>query len=132
MRILRQMWNQKGLDAAVEDVPEDRYGFSNIAENISRSILSLPQDASNIVGIEGAWGSGKTSLLNLILKNLTLNKDSHTHVLHISPWLSGGTPVEALFLPVATVIQQEMEKRHPPKGFKNSGVNICCRRKRRK
>lgn len=118
MRILRQLWNQKGLDAAVEDIPEDRYGFSNIAENISRSILSLPQEASNVVGIEGAWGSGKTSLLNLILKNLALNKDGHTHVLHISPWLSGGTPVEALFLPVATVIQLEMEKRHPPKGFK--------------
>ncbi|HGX5408826.1 TPA: hypothetical protein ACNE19_004777, partial [Escherichia coli] len=40
------------------------------------------------------------------------------HVLHISPWLSGGSPVEALFLPVATVIQQEMEIRYPPKGFK--------------
>lgn len=66
MKILRQLWNQKGLDAAVEDVPEDRYGFGNIAENISRSILTLPLEASNVVGIEGAWGSGKTSLLNLI------------------------------------------------------------------
>ncbi|EOZ5281598.1 P-loop NTPase fold protein [Escherichia coli] len=60
MTILRQLWNQKGLDAAVENIPEDRYGFSNIAENISRSILSLPQDSSNVIGIEGAWGSGKT------------------------------------------------------------------------
>ncbi|WP_320699772.1 KAP family P-loop NTPase fold protein [Enterobacter bugandensis] len=118
MKVLRQLWNQKGLDAAVEDVSEDRYGFSNIAENISRSILSLPQEASNVVGIEGAWGSGKTSLLNLILKKFAQNKDGYTHVLHISPWLSGGSAIEALFLPVATVIQQEMEKRHPPKGFK--------------
>ncbi|HBS2063248.1 TPA: exclusion suppressor FxsA [Klebsiella pneumoniae] len=118
MKILRQLWNQKGLDAAVENVPEDRYGFRNIAENISRSILSLPQVASNVVGIEGAWGSGKTSLLNLILKNLAQNKDGHTHVLHISPWLSGSDPVEALFLPVATVIQQETDKRYPPTGFK--------------
>ncbi|HCB2308440.1 TPA: NTPase, partial [Escherichia coli] len=91
MKILRQLWNQKGLDAAVEDVSEDRYGFSNIAENISRSILSLPQEASNVVGIEGAWGSGKTSLLNLILKKFAQKKDGHTHVLHISPWLSGGS-----------------------------------------
>lgn len=51
MKILRQLWNQKGLDAAVEDVPEDRYGFGNIAENISRSILTLPLEASNVVGI---------------------------------------------------------------------------------
>lgn len=118
MTILRQLWNQKGLDAAVENVPEDRYGFSNIAENISRSILSLPQDSSNVIGIEGAWGSGKTSLLNLILKSLNNAKDGRTHVLHISPWLSGSSPVEALFLPVATVIQQEMEKKYPPKGIK--------------
>lgn len=87
MIILRQLWNPKGLDAAVDNVREDRYGFSNIAENISRSILSLPQEASNVVVIEGAWGSGKTSLLNLILKNLVEYKDGHTHVLHISPFL---------------------------------------------
>lgn len=51
MKILRQLWNQKGLDAAVEDVPEDRYGFGNIAENISRSILTLPLDVNaKIIG----------------------------------------------------------------------------------
>lgn len=118
MTMLRHLWNQKGLDAAVETAPDDRYGFKTIADNIARSVLSLPPDTSNVIGIEGAWGSGKTSLLNLILKRLNQTKDGHTHVLHISPWLSGSSPVEALFLPVATVIQQEMEKRHPPKGFK--------------
>ncbi|MFP1455920.1 P-loop NTPase fold protein [Escherichia coli] len=99
-----------------------RYVFGHVAENISRSILTLPLEASNVVGIEGAWGSGKTSLLNLILRNLALKKDAHTHVLHISPWLSGGSPVEALFLPVATVIQQEMEIRYPRRASKSSGV----------
>ncbi|MCS5958279.1 hypothetical protein LNO18_15820 [Klebsiella variicola subsp. variicola] len=51
--------------------------------------------------------------MNLILKNLAEYKDGHTHVLHISPWLSGNDPVEVLFLPVATVIQQETDKRYP-------------------
>ncbi|HHU4129477.1 TPA: KAP family P-loop NTPase fold protein, partial [Klebsiella michiganensis] len=118
MKIRRQLWNREGLDAAVESAADDRYGFKTIAENIAQSVLSLPLDTSNVIGIEGAWGSGKTSLLNLILKSLNQTKDGHTHVLHISPWLSGSSPVEALFLPVATVIQQEMEKRHPPKGLK--------------
>ncbi|MQB56050.1 P-loop NTPase fold protein [Rahnella sp. RcJ3] len=118
MPLLRQLWNPKGLDAAVESAPDDRYGFKNIADNISRSILSLPQEASNVIGIEGAWGSGKTSLLNLILKSLNQKKDGHTHILHISPWLSGSSPVAALLLPVATIIQQETEKRHPPTGLK--------------
>lgn len=118
MIMLKQLWNLKGLDAAVETTPDDRYGFKTIADNISRAILSLPQDASNVIGIEGAWGSGKTSLLNLMLKSLNQTKDGHTHVLHISPWLSGGSPVAALFLPVATVIQQEIEKRYPPTGFR--------------
>lgn len=118
MPVLKKLWSAKGLDAAVESAPDDRYGFKAIADNIARSVLSLPQDASNVIGIEGAWGSGKTSLLNLILTSLNQTKDSNTHVLHISPWLSGNSPVEALFLPVATIIQQEMEKRHPPTGFK--------------
>lgn len=118
MPLLSELWNVKGLDAAVEITPDDRYGFKNIADNVSRSILSLPQVASNVIGIEGTWGSGKTSLLNLVLKSLDQEKDGRTHVLHISPWLSGGSPVEALFLQVATIIQQETEKRYPPKGFK--------------
>ncbi|MEJ5174613.1 KAP family P-loop NTPase fold protein [Erwinia sp. MYb416] len=118
MPLQRELWNPRGLDAAVESAPDDRYGFNNIADNVSRSILSLPQDSSNVIGIEGAWGSGKTSLLNLILKSLNQKKDDHTHVLHISPWLSGGGPVAGLFLPVATIIQQETEKQHPPTGFK--------------
>ncbi|MDM2857205.1 P-loop NTPase fold protein [Citrobacter sp. Cpo071] len=118
MTMLKQLWNQKGLDAAVETATDDRYEFKTIADNIARSVLSLPQDTSNVIGIEGAWGSGKTSLLNLILKSLHQTKDGRTHVLHISPWLSGSSPVEALFLPVATIIQQEMERRHPLKGFK--------------
>lgn len=43
MKILRQLWNQKGLDAAVEDVPEDRYGFGNIAENGTVAKLAMRQ-----------------------------------------------------------------------------------------
>lgn len=117
MTLQKQLWNKKGLDAAVENVPEDLYGFKNIADNISRSILSLPQDASNVIGLEGAWGSGKTSLLNLILESLNTNKDGHTHVLHISPWLSDSSPVAALFLPVATIIQKETERLKPPAGI---------------
>ncbi|WP_252345168.1 P-loop NTPase fold protein [Escherichia coli] len=104
---------------------------------ISQKIYPVPSllflwRLQNVVGIEGAWGSGKTSLLNLILRNLALKKDAHTHVLHISPWLSGGSPVEALFLPVATVIQQEWKYAIPRRASKSSGVNICCHRKLKK
>nr|QTX14952.1 hypothetical protein [Klebsiella pneumoniae] len=45
MKILRQLWNQKGLDAAVENVPEDRYGFRNIAEKYL-PIHSFPSTGS--------------------------------------------------------------------------------------
>ncbi len=41
MKILRQLWNQEGLDAAVESAADDRYGFKTIAENIAQSVLSL-------------------------------------------------------------------------------------------
>nr|QTX14951.1 hypothetical protein [Klebsiella pneumoniae] len=53
----------------------------------------------------------KTSLLNLILKSLFFSTRMDTRMYCMfPPWLSGSDPVEALFLPVATVIQQEMEK----------------------
>ncbi|MEA9392651.1 P-loop NTPase fold protein [Acerihabitans sp. TG2] len=101
-----------GLDASVHHPDEDRYGFTHVAEQLARAITGLGRDGSAVIGIEGAWGSGKTSLLNLLRLALEAGLDERTFVLSVSPWLDGGSvsPVESLLLPVAAIIAEE-EKR---------------------
>ncbi|MGT3165341.1 KAP family P-loop NTPase fold protein [Yersinia enterocolitica] len=102
-----------GLDASVTHPDEDRYGFTHVARQLARSIKGIGRDGSAVIGIEGAWGSGKTSLLNLLRVALENDREERTFVLSVSPWLDGGSisPVESLLLPVAAIIAEEEERK---------------------
>lgn len=58
-----------------------RYGFS---KRIAETIIQRNQDDGVVIGIYGAWGEGKTSVLNFIKKEL----DEQENILTISlnPW----------------------------------------------
>ena len=103
-----------GNDNPVTDPEEDRYGFTELAEKLSDSIIRLDRSISTVIGIEGRWGAGKTSLLNLLLKRMTEKSPEGTHVLQISPWLmpSGDSAAEALLLPVAAILDEKAAKEH--------------------
>ncbi|EPU8562843.1 KAP family P-loop NTPase fold protein [Yersinia enterocolitica] len=100
-----------GLDASVTHPDEDRYGFTHVARQLALSIKGIGRDGCAVIGIEGAWGSGKTSLLNLLRGELDIVREDRTFVLSVSPWLDGGSisPVESLLLPVAAIIAEEEE-----------------------
>jgi hypothetical protein len=101
------------LDRSVVNSDEDRYGFSYVAQQLAHAIDGIGREGSAVIGIEGAWGSGKTSLLNLLRVALEEKLEDRTHVLTISPWLDGGgnSPVESLLIPVAAIIAIEEESR---------------------
>lgn len=108
-----QQSSGKHPDRAVSTAEEDCYGFTHIATELARAIQGIGREGSAVIGIEGAWGTGKTSLLNLLRLALDEQKEERTYVLNISPWLDGSdTPlVSSLLLPVAGIIAEEEEKR---------------------
>ncbi len=53
-------------DAPIEDPDRDRLGFGDLARHLAGALRS----GGLVVGIEGKWGSGKSSLANLALKHL--------------------------------------------------------------
>lgn len=57
-------------DAPVSELDDDTLGFNNQAIAIAKEIGTLTRDHSWSVGIVGRWGSGKTSFMNLIKKQL--------------------------------------------------------------
>jgi len=80
----------------LEDVPihtpdQDRLGRSIFAKGLAESILSWRGEESIVIGIHGVWGSGKTSILNLIeyfLKESAkgMIEEERPVILRFNPW----------------------------------------------
>ncbi len=80
--------DQLGRDAPITRMAEDRLGFAPLAKHLAK--VFLHNDLSNglVVGIEGEWGSGKSSLANLTLDMLEKEKNGPI-IIRFSPWIVG-------------------------------------------
>jgi len=85
----KQNHDVKG-DQALRDDDEDKLGFKEVAQRIATSLVDRASDDGLVVGVEGAWGSGKSSLLFLIGQELrNLPQDRRPTVINFRPWLVG-------------------------------------------
>lgn len=74
------------LDNPIKTREDDLLNREPLAIRIAEEISHFSSDGSSesfVVGIEGDWGSGKTSLINLVLKNL---KSSNFLIIKFNPW----------------------------------------------
>jgi predicted KAP-like P-loop ATPase len=53
-------------DSPIETPNDDRYGISGFARAIATSILNLREPVGMVIAVNGVWGSGKTSVINLV------------------------------------------------------------------
>ena len=53
-------------DAPIKTRSEDRFKRYPFAKRIAETVIARPDPSSIVVGIYGAWGEGKTSVLNFI------------------------------------------------------------------
>lgn len=75
-------------DKPLYDTKYDRLGFGNIAHHLASAFLQNDLSRGFVVGVEGAWGSGKSSLVNLALEELS-KKEGGPCVIRFAPWLVG-------------------------------------------
>ncbi|WP_418186513.1 KAP family P-loop NTPase fold protein [Aliarcobacter lanthieri] len=73
----------KHIDLPINDKENDKLNFLPFAQKVAKGIKNYKQDETFIISIEGKWGSGKTSLMNLIEEQI---KDD-VEILHFNPWL---------------------------------------------
>ena len=72
-------------DEPICSTDKDEFGYTAYADILAERISKAPTPIT--VGIFGAWGSGKTSLMNLLKKALESNKkDSCTKFITINVW----------------------------------------------
>lgn len=77
-------------DRALQAGDEDRLGFRQIAARIATSLVDHASNDGIVIGIDGAWGTGKSSLLFLIEDELgKLDVKQRPTVINFRPWLVG-------------------------------------------
>lgn len=59
-------------DKPIKSEDEDLYHWGAYADNLAQALRQCSLDEGLVVGIEGPWGSGKTSLKNLLIEKLNL------------------------------------------------------------
>ena len=84
-----QDYSVKG-DRALSAGDEDKLGFREVARRIATSLVDRASENGLVVGVDGAWGSGKSSLLFLISDELAkFSDDQRPSVINFRPWLIG-------------------------------------------
>lgn len=77
-------------DRRISEPAEDRLGFREAAASLAKAIGSHSTDDGVVIGLEGKWGSGKSSLLFLVEDEFKrLPNDTQPTVINFKPWLVG-------------------------------------------
>jgi predicted KAP-like P-loop ATPase len=78
-------------DSPITVQAEDLLGRWDYAGTIADSIARYTPTDSVVLGLEGPWGSGKSSLINLILQRLPEEPNPRPIVVHFNPWRYSGS-----------------------------------------
>lgn len=72
----------KHVDLPIKNTENDELNFLPFAQKVAKGIKNYEQDETFIISIEGKWGSGKTSLMNLIENEIK----NDFEIMHFNPW----------------------------------------------
>ena len=97
-------------DRPIRGRVEDRLGRAGFAEALALEIATAPGDAGLVLALLGPWGTGKTSVLNMVAEVLGDRPD--VAVLRFNPWYFTGTEqlVSRFFAEVVAQLAGRKEK----------------------
>ena len=75
-------------DNPIQRPEDDTLERTAIVESFARQVLALDTTEGVVVGVLGAWGSGKTSFVNLARKEFA---QANVQILDFNPWMFSGT-----------------------------------------
>ena len=78
-------------DQPIQDKSKDKLGHAYFSQALGRAMDAYKGKDSIVIGLHGAWGSGKTSIVNMALehtKELQKEKDEKEHdlIIRFNPW----------------------------------------------
>lgn len=95
-------------DSPVYAVEEDKFSRWQFSKRIADVIANRNDPSSIVIGLYGAWGNGKTSVLNFIENALSNNEDVIT--IKFNPWRFGTEEelLKSFFFDVAKAIDTQL------------------------
>lgn len=98
-------------DDAVTDPKDDRFQRWPFAQRIAQTIVARKESSCIVIGVYGAWGDGKTSVLNFIEREL--RQSSNIVCLKFNPWRFGdeATLIRSFFHNVANALSLSLSTR---------------------
>jgi KAP family P-loop domain len=109
-------------DRPLQSEKSERFGFTQIAEKLAESVISAAASDGMVIGIEGKWGSGKTSLLNLLQLAIAKKQPDQVAVISFSPWISGDK--DGFVSQLLVLLSEEIDRRSKPES-KNSKSELA-------
>lgn len=73
-------------DKPITDASEDKLGRSGFAERLAKAIINFDTADSYAIALQGAWGCGKTSVLNMAIQKIEETTDKKAVIIRFNPW----------------------------------------------
>jgi len=83
-------------DSPIEAASDDRYSMAGFAESIAKSITRMHKPVGTTIALNGPWGAGKSSVVNLIRAELAKAADDKLVVSDFRCWWYRGEEALAL------------------------------------
>src|SRR3954469_14483410 len=98
-------------DKPINKETEDRFRRYKFSKRIADTIINRKDDESIVIGIYGAWGEGKTSVLNFIDTELKRKKEIIT--VKFNPWRYGDevSLLKQFFSKLAAALNLELKSK---------------------
>lgn len=98
-------------DKPVKAIDGDRFQRYSFAKRIAETIINRKSEDSIVFGLFGAWGEGKTSVINFI--DQELKEDESIISIHLNPWRYSDEDrlLKNFFKKIAQVLGKELEKK---------------------
>ena len=83
-------------DSPIESPEDDQYGITPFARSLAKSVLGIKNPIGTTIALNGAWGSGKSSAVNLIRRELEKAQDDKLVISDFKCWWYRGEEALAL------------------------------------
>lgn len=73
-------------DKPINKISEDLLGRAPFSFQLAKAITNYKENSGLVIGIYGSWGTGKTSIINMIENEISNFEDDKTIFIRFSPW----------------------------------------------
>ena len=109
-------------DSPIETANDDKLGRKTFAQALARALAGFSGQDSFVVGIHGKWGTGKSSILNLLVEQIEKDnggkpEGEKLYAMRFNPWnFSDQNQLVFQFLRQFRAAFEGQSERHSPAG----------------